>query len=85
MIQCSFPNCHYVADVITNVHCKQSHGMTKKDVIATHGDPKPISMCGHKLRENNKINVIRREESYYQLPESKVIREKMKGLHKSYD
>jgi hypothetical protein len=39
MRKCSFPNCDHLGDIITNYHCESVHGMTKKEVMHTYGEP----------------------------------------------
>lgn len=37
MQKCSYPDCNYVAEMITNNHCQITHGVSKKEVLKAHG------------------------------------------------
>lgn len=36
---CPHPDCKHMGEAITNVHCMNVHGMTKKQLFAKYGNP----------------------------------------------
>lgn len=53
-VKCPYPGCSHTGEIITNMHCKMAHNMTKKDVFETYGDPLPNTLDQKKLKQNMK-------------------------------
>lgn len=52
LVQCPYPECFYVADVLTNNHCRTVHNMAKSMLLSSFGPPHPLYFDPVKRKQN---------------------------------
>lgn len=56
LFQCSYPGCGYIAEVVTNMHCKQQHGLKLSELKKNYGSPEKVTISRKRLKINKMTN-----------------------------
>lgn len=65
MFRCSVPDCGYVAEAITNHHCQQVHGRTKKEIVKMYGLPEYVRYDSAALKRNLELHIPRNPNPFW--------------------